>query len=80
MKRRLFPAAFKKLVVTEALKGKKSLSEIAMTHNLHPNQIKNWKSQLFKQMEEVFKDRRIDRTRNNEQDVAALQPNQENTP
>jgi len=62
-KRRIFPAAFKKMVVMEALKGKKTLSEIANSHGLHPNQIKNWKSLLFKQMEEVFKDKRLERPR-----------------
>lgn len=61
-KRRVFEANFKKMVVMEALKGKKPLSEIALCHNLHPNQIKNWKSLLFRQMEDVFKDRRLFKT------------------
>lgn len=42
----------------EYLKGKRSLDEIAAEYQVHPNQIKNWKSILFKRAHEVLGDKR----------------------
>ncbi len=38
--------AFKAKVALAALKGEKTLAELAQMYDLHPNQITTWKSQL----------------------------------
>jgi len=53
-KRRSFTAQFKFKVALEAVKGVKTLSELASEHGVHPNQIGQWKQQLVKEGEEIF--------------------------
>lgn len=57
-KRKRYTGTFKAMVVAEYIKGSKSLDEIADEHQVHPNQIKNWKCLLFKRAHEVLDDRR----------------------
>jgi len=47
MKRRQYEAAFKARVALEAVKGEKTISEIATQFEVHPNQIMKWKKQLL---------------------------------
>lgn len=56
--RKRYTGDFKARVVVEYIKGEKPLDKIAHEHNLHPNQIKNWKSILLKRAHEVLEDRR----------------------
>ncbi len=56
--RKIFEGNFKAKVVVELLKGKKSLSELALQYDLHPNQIKNWKSLLLKRAGSLLEDKR----------------------
>lgn len=53
-KRRLFDGAFKAKVALEAIKGLKTISEIATTHKVHPTQITLWKKQLLDGAVTVF--------------------------
>ena len=53
-KRRTFSQEFKFKVAIEALKNQSTLNELAKKHNLHPNQISQWKQQLLKDGPEVF--------------------------
>jgi hypothetical protein len=57
-RRRIYEGAFKARVVTEYLAGKSSLAELAEKYDLHPNQIKNWKSLLLKRARYVLEDGR----------------------
>lgn len=57
-KRRNFDPAFKAKVALEALRERKTLSELAALYDLHPNQIATWKQQLLDQAEELFLDKR----------------------
>lgn len=57
-KRKTYSGSFKFNVVVELLKGKKTLVELANEYNLHPNQIKNWKSVFIKRGSEILEDRR----------------------
>ena len=57
-KRKRYTGTFKAKVVAEYIKGSKTLDEIADEHQVHPNQIKNWKCLLFKRAHEVLDDRR----------------------
>lgn len=54
IKRRTFTAQFKFKVALEAVKGVKTLSELASEHGVHPNQIGQWKQQLLKEGAGVF--------------------------
>jgi len=56
--RKTYLGEFKAKVVVELLRGKKDLLELATQYKVHPNQIKNWKSQLLKQAVEIFEDKR----------------------
>ena len=53
-KRRSFSAQFKFKVALEAVKGVKTLSELASEHGVHPNQIGQWKQLLLKEGAEIF--------------------------
>ncbi|MAT38100.1 MAG: hypothetical protein CL946_00700 [Ectothiorhodospiraceae bacterium] len=55
-KRRVFNSAFKAKVALEAIKGDRTISEIAQKHKLHVTQINLWKKQLLEGAEDVFSD------------------------
>ncbi len=53
-KRRRFTADFKARVALEALRGDKTIQEIASRHKVHPNQVSTWKRQAMDGLDEVF--------------------------
>lgn len=59
-KRRNFKPSFKAKVAVEALKGDKTLAELAEKYELHPNQISDWRKQLMDNAEEAFADGKSD--------------------
>lgn len=61
-KRKTYTGTFKAKVVTELIHGKMELEELAEKYQVHPNQIKNWKSLLFKRAYLIFTDRRQSKT------------------
>ena len=52
--RRKFTATFKAEVVLEALKERRTLSELAQQFDLHPNQIATWKREFLAVASSVF--------------------------
>jgi len=56
--RKTYSGIFKAKVVSDLILGKKDLDELANDYQLHPNQIKNWKTLLFKRAHIVLDDRR----------------------
>ena len=52
--RRTHSAAFKAKVALAALKGDKTLAELAQQFDVHPNQITDWKKQLQERVADVF--------------------------
>ena len=46
-KRRQFSNQFKFTVALEAVKGLKTINQVAAEHNVHPNQVSAWKKQLL---------------------------------
>ena len=56
-KRRQFSAEFKSKLAIEAIKGQRTVAELAGEHQVHPNQITQWKKQLLDAAEQVFRAR-----------------------
>jgi len=53
-KRRKFTAEFKAKVALEALRGDRTIQEIAARHQVHPNQVSLWKRQAVDGLGAVF--------------------------
>ena len=53
-----YPADFKARVALEALKGHKTVNQIASEYGVHPNQVSTWKKQLKQELPRVFSPRR----------------------
>ena len=53
-KRRRVSADFKAKVAIDAVKGQRTVAELAGQHQVHPNQITQWKKQLLEAAEQVF--------------------------
>jgi putative transposase len=56
--RKHYSAEFKAKVALEAIKGQKTLNELAALHAVHPNQITNWKKQVLDEIPAIFSNRR----------------------
>lgn len=56
--RKRHDAAFKARVALEAVKGEKTIAQIASEYGVHPNQIGQWKKRLLKELPSLFSDRR----------------------
>ena len=52
--RRNHTPAFKAKVALAAIRGEKTVVELAQQFDVHPNQITNWKTQLLAGADEVF--------------------------
>jgi len=52
--RRKFTPEFKTKVVLEALSERLTLTELAQKHELHPNQIIQWKREFLDKASEIF--------------------------
>jgi putative transposase len=56
--RKTHDAAFKAKVALEAVKGEKTIAQIATEFSVHPNQIRQWRNHLLEMLPEVFSHRR----------------------
>ncbi len=61
--RRKFGTAFKAKVAIEAIKGEKTINEIASLYEVHPNQVSLWKKQALEKLPEVMADGRTRQAR-----------------
>lgn len=52
--RRTHSPAFKAKVALAAIKGEKTLAELAQLFDVHPQQITNWRGQLLEGAAEIF--------------------------
>ena len=52
--RRNHSPAFKAKVALQAIRGDKTLAELAQQHQVHPTQITTWKQQLLEHAAELF--------------------------
>lgn len=71
-RRRRFSAALKAKVALEAIRGQRTVAELAGEHQVHPNQISQWKKQLLDAAEALFADRRVKQEQRQEELVAEL--------
>jgi len=70
--RRRFTAEFKARVALEALRGDKTIQEIAAKHKVHPNQVSTWKRQAVDGLGEVFSNGADRASRDHEEEVRDL--------
>jgi len=56
--RRSFSKEYKAKVALEALKGMKTINELASEYSVHPNAIINWKKQLLNGMAGIFESKK----------------------
>ena len=71
-KRRRFSGELKAKVALEALRGDRTLQEIASQHQVHPNQVGAWKRQAMEGLVEVFSKGTEHRRRDHESEVRDL--------
>ncbi len=53
-KRRNHSTSFKAKVAVAAIRGDKTLAELAEQFDVHPNQIHDWRNQLLEKADQVF--------------------------
>jgi putative transposase len=56
--RRSFSAEMKTRIALEAIKGQRTVQEIASHYGVHPSQVTNWKRQAIEGAPTLFADRR----------------------
>jgi len=70
--RRHHDAAFKARVALEAIKGEKTMAQIASEFSVHPNQIRQWRRHLLEMLPGIFSDRRKHAEKNRDELEAEL--------
>jgi len=71
--RRTHSAEFKTKVALEALKERKTVSEIASEYQVHANQVSSWKNQLLENITNVFSDGRSNSKETEEKEARLYQ-------
>jgi transposase-like protein len=56
--RKTFSGEFKAKVALEAIKGYKSMNELAREYQVHPNAIGNWKKEVLESLPGIFNHQR----------------------
>lgn len=56
--RKTFSSEFKAKVALEAIKGYKSMNELAREYEVHPNAIGNWKKEVLESLPDIFNNKR----------------------
>tara|TARA_R110000868_G_scaffold128702_2_gene336992 strand:- start:638 stop:907 length:270 start_codon:yes stop_codon:yes gene_type:complete len=72
-KRRNFSDQFKAAVALEALRGDKTVQEIAAKRQLHPTQVSTWKRQAIEGMAGVFSDK-VKKAENKDGEIKSFTP------
>lgn len=72
MQRKKYSAQFKAKVALEAVKGNKTINEIAGEFGVHPTQIQQWKKQLLEELPNIFSKKRANKAKETEELTAQL--------
>jgi putative transposase len=72
VQRKQYSAELKTRVALEAIKGYKTVNEIASEYGVHPTQIANWKKQALEGLPELFSLTRSDQKKSDEDLIASL--------
>jgi putative transposase len=70
--RKNYTADFKAKVALEAVKGDRSLAELASRYEVHSTQIGQWRKALVAGLPEIFSERRHRKERDTEEEKARL--------
>lgn len=70
--RKTFSSEFKAKVALEAIKGYKSMNELAREYQVHPNAIGNWKKEVLENIPEIFNNKRGPKSETNTELVEQL--------
>jgi len=65
--RKTHDGAFKAKVALEAIKGEKTVAQLAGQYEMHPNQIGQWKKKLLEELPGLFSDKRDRRDKSHEE-------------
>ena len=71
-KRRRHGAEFKSKVALEAIKGAKTINELASRYEVHPTQIVSWKKEVLEELPRIFSSGRERREKKDEELTARL--------
>jgi len=55
--RKRYDGSFKARVALEAIRGERTVAEIAAVYGVHPNQISKWKKQALDELPKIFSGR-----------------------
>jgi putative transposase len=72
MHKRKFSKEFKTKVAVEALKGVRTIREISVQYQIHPNLVMNWKKQLISGIPGIFEGGHKDGTDSKDQKIREL--------
>jgi transposase-like protein len=72
MQRKRYSSEEKTRVALEAIRGQKTLNELAAEYGVHPSQITQWKKQALDEIPNAFSAGRVRREKSEEELVAAL--------
>ena len=70
--RRKHTAEFKARVALEAIRGIKTLSEIAQEYEIHPVMVGNWKKEMLEHLPELFDKKGARRDKHSDQEKEQL--------
>lgn len=63
---------FKARVALEAIKGERTLSEVARDFEIHPVMVGKWKKEMLENLPEIFANKRPNKNKDEEQEKAQL--------
>jgi transposase-like protein len=71
-KRKIFSSVQKGKVALEAIKGQKTVNQIAQEHEIHPTQVGQWKRNVLENIGQLFDGKRGVKTSGTEPDIERL--------
>jgi transposase-like protein len=70
--RKTHSSSFKAKVALEAIKGQKTIAEIASIYSIHPTQIGRWKSIVLNEISGIFSDKRVKKDKDQSELISCL--------